>query len=322
MTWLFWYCVAPNIPTRNVLLLPCIATEAHYLTSFLGVGAFLFFHRCPRPLRTCRGFAFRTPSRILCSTACRPATTRSDRTQFAPSYSSIDRPTPCPCEQNSIYSPAAVDETCLTSWTWAQNVLKGRCWSCCISAGFGRCHAPPRGTRHFRSFKVFFTFTFSKTAHGNIYRCRFSTLETYVSDWTTELCLQVFIFMPEWILNIFISTQPAAVFLFIFLKTCIFHRVYLLMLSTRIFTHWQAWTWGKTDIQCIVHLCNHTNSSNIWVRPHKFICNQSWNFLLQASISWRWKQKDKTSNLRSKVHTHIITGHLCCLVMFFVFAVL
>lgn len=73
------------------------------LLNFLGGLAFWFFHRFPRPLRTYRGFAFRTLSRILCSTACRPATTRSDRTQFAPSYSSPDRPTPA-----QVSEPASI----------------------------------------------------------------------------------------------------------------------------------------------------------------------------------------------------------------------
>lgn len=74
------------VPARNRLF----RVISHELI-FRGWGVPI--HRCPRPQRTCRSFAFRTLSRILCSTACRPATTRSDRTQFAPSYST-DWPIP------------------------------------------------------------------------------------------------------------------------------------------------------------------------------------------------------------------------------------
>lgn len=49
-------------------------------------------------------------------------------------------------------------------------------------------------------------------------------------------------------------------------------------------------------------ICANTQTAvTAWVGPQKFISNQSWNFLLQASISCRWKQKDKTSGLGSKI---------------------
>lgn len=69
---------------------------------------------------------------------------------------------------------------CLTSVD--TNILQGRCWSCPISAGFGRCHVPRNQTvivfRHSQTTIHFFNF--SKTTHGNISRCTFSSAETYV----------------------------------------------------------------------------------------------------------------------------------------------
>lgn len=72
--------------------------------------------RCLRPRRTCRSSAFSTPSRTLCSPACRPATTRSDRRKSAPSYST-DTPTLCVCEY-------FITQSHLNSFK--QFVLKGR----------------------------------------------------------------------------------------------------------------------------------------------------------------------------------------------------
>lgn len=164
------------------------------LLNFLGGLAFWFFHRFPRPLRTYRGFAFRTLIRILCSTACRPATTRSDRTQFAPSYSSPDRPTPA-----QVSEPASILQHLYVSIMFNINGHEHPPKQMLIMSHFCRFWTLPclkEPDNILRQLSMFFNF--SKTTHGNISRCTFSSAETRVSDWTTKFCLHVFIFMPEY----------------------------------------------------------------------------------------------------------------------------
>lgn len=235
MTCLFWYYVAPNMPTRNVLLLLCIATEAHYLTYFW--GALCDFStgvpgRCG-------------PAEVLHSE--RPAGSSAQRhvvqqqpVQTAHSLLLLiaaSQTDPCPCEQNSIYSPAAVDEMF--------NVNEHK-----TSEKADVDHVvflqvlddamPPLRNQTFREFTFFLPLSFLKQLMGTFIGANLAPWKLML-EWLNHIIVPSSVYFHAWV-NIqyfYFHTTCSCVFIYL-KKTHVYSvkKVYLLMPLTRIFTHW------------------------------------------------------------------------------------